>query len=107
MLSSSQPHPQALAQLLGHCCCCKEMAGLSYPSPACRDPSAEALMGVRALGRKGVITGLLCPVSRGQRWMCLDWGLVGCVPTRGRAGREQYGYGGPSTGLTTLGLWGV
>lgn len=25
--------PQALAQLLGHCCC-KEMAGLSYPSPA-------------------------------------------------------------------------
>ena len=72
------------------------------PGPLGRSPD-----GGQSPGRKGVVTGLLCPVSRGQRWMCMDWGLVDCVPTQGRAGREQYRNGGHSTGLTPLGLWGV
>lgn len=89
--SSSQPHSSpgpgtAAGSLL------LQGDGRDVIPLTCRDPSVEALMGVRALGRKGVAAGLLCPVSGGQQSVCVDLGLVGCVTTWGWAGREQSAY---------------
>lgn len=90
-LSSSQPHSSpgpgtAAGSLL------LQGDGRAVIPLTCRDPSVETLMGVRALGKKGVAAGLLCPVSRGQQWMCVDLGLMGCVATQGWAGREHSAY---------------